>query len=97
MKHVAISAAAFSCAGGKYAAPAARPACACHALCEHRTGRAVAKKAARCSKSKADRTSLSGPLGCARPPVTAAILPVIAEKNQQRSRRRVARDRLECV
>jgi hypothetical protein len=48
-------------------------------------------------KSKTGRTSLSDPLRYARPPVTAAILRVTKEKNQQRSQRLIRCDRLECV
>jgi len=53
--------------------------------CEHRTKVQSRKYATRAPKSKTGRTSLSDPPRCARPPVTAAILRVAGEKNQQRS------------
>jgi hypothetical protein len=43
------------------------------------------KEAARATQSKTGRTSLSGPLRCSRPPVSAAILRVTVEENQQSS------------
>jgi len=55
------------------------------AVCGYRTKCAAAKTSCAAPKSKTDRTSLSGPFRYARPPVTAAILRVSAEKNQQRS------------